>query len=276
MPILEEAAPSAPARANGANAVWRSVGLFFQPLIIPVILLFAWEILSGKGLIRASTLPPPSIIGATLFDLLWTGELFGHLWVSISRVLVGFSFGASLGLGLGFVIGLSKRTERSLALITAILRPVPIIAWIPMLILWMGIDEESKIALIAIGSFWPVLLNVIHGVRNTDRKVIEVARVLRKGPLTLWWRVILPSALPAVFTGLRIGIGIAWMSVVAAELIAASSGIGYLIMYARELSQPDVMLVAVLSIGFTGLLIDLLIRQVEGRALRWNDNIRHA
>jgi len=263
-------------RLPSPAAVWRRLHptQFVLPVIAPAVLLLIWELLCQRGLIRLSVLPAPSTIWLTLVDLLRSGELGNHLLISITRVLQGFVVGSTLGLALGFVIGLSKRVERSLLLITGLLRPVPIIAWVPMLILWMGIDEASKVTLIAIGSFWPVLLNVIHGIRNTDRKIIEVAQVLQKSRLSLWWNVILPSSLPAIFTGLRIGIGIAWMSVIAAELVAASAGVGYLIMYARELSQPDVMLVGVASIGITGLSIDVLIRQLERRFLRWNVNIQ--
>jgi sulfonate transport system permease protein len=244
------------------------------PLVVPVILLLTWEILSKQGVIRASILPAPSAIWQTTVDMFKSGELINHLWVSIVRVLQGFAVGGILGLVMGFLIGLSEKVERCLVLITGLLRPIPIIAWVPVLILWMGIDEASKVTVIAIGSFWPVLLNVIHGIRNTDRRFIEVARVLEKGRVSLWWNVILPSALPSIFTGVRIGIGIAWMSVIAAELIAASAGVGYLIMYARELSQPDVMLVGVVSIGVTGLLIDIIIRRLESRLLKWNVNLQ--
>jgi sulfonate transport system permease protein len=251
-----------------------NTGRLLLPLVVPMILLFAWETLSARGLIRASILPAPSIIWQTLLDMLKSGELINHLWTSIVRVLQGFAVGGVMGLVMGFLIGLSEKVERSLSLVTGLLRPIPIIAWVPVLILWMGIDEASKVTVIAIGSFWPVLLNVIHGIRNTDRKFIEVARVLEKSRASLWWNVILPSALPSIFTGVRIGIGIAWMSVIAAEMIAASAGVGYLIMYARELSQPDVMLVGVVSIGVTGLLIDVIIRRLEGRLLKWNVNLQ--
>jgi sulfonate transport system permease protein len=167
-------------------------------------------------------------------------------------------------------MGLFKPIEKAFSLITGLLRPIPIVAWVPMLILWMGIDESSKITVIAIGSFWPTLLNVIHGIKSTDKKYLEVAEILEKNKFTVLTKVVFPSALPSIFTGLRVAIGIAWMSVIAAELIAAASGIGYLIMYAREISQPDVMLVGVLSIGITGLLIDVLIRKIEIRFLKWN------
>lgn len=254
--------------------VKRAAEFVLLPLVVPLLLLVVWELLGKKGLIRPTILPAPSAIGVTLLEMLRSGELLNHLRVSLWRVIQGFSVGAALGLAAGFLIGLSPRTERALVLITGLLRPIPIIAWVPVLILWMGIDEASKVTVIAIGSFWPVLLNVIHGIRNTDRKFLEVATILEKNRFTLMTKVIFPSALPSIFTGIRIGIGIAWMSVVGAELIAASAGVGYMIMYARELSQADVMLVGVVSIGITGLLIDVLLRRLEGRLLKWNVNLR--
>jgi sulfonate transport system permease protein len=243
--------------------------LFF-PLAVPVLLLVLWQVLCDHGVFRSSYLPPPLVIGKTFLDLVASGELWGNLKVSFLRVLEGFALGAGLGIVLGLAMGLSSRMERALSLLTGLLRPVPTIAWIPLLILWLGIGEGSKVVVIAVGSFWPVLLNVIQGVRGTDPRYLEVARMLEKGRWTLLTRVILPSALPSLFTGLRVGMGIAWASVVGAELIAASSGIGYMIMYAREVSQPDVMLVGVAAIGLTGLLIDFLLLWAERRLLKWN------
>ncbi len=251
----------------GAEHRW---GFFLLPLALPVMLLVVWEVLSRKGFIRPTILPPPTDIWQVVVEMTVSGELLKHLLISLERVVKGFSVGAVLGLISGILIGLSPRIERAVALVTGLLRPIPIIAWVPVLILWMGIDEASKITVIAIGSFWPVLLNVIQGIRSTDRKYLEVATILEKSRWMLLTKVILPSALPSIFTGIRIGIGIAWMSVVGAELIAASSGVGYMIMYARELSQADVMLVGVFSIGITGLLIDYIIRTVESRLLKWN------
>jgi len=246
---------------------------YLLPLVVPALILLTWELLSRRGFIRPTILPAPSAIWLTFKEMALSGELFTHLKTSLVRVFQGFSLGAGLGIAAGVMIGLSPTVERSLVLVTGLLRPIPIIAWVPVLILWMGIDESSKVTVIAIGSFWPVLLSVVHGIRNTDRRYLEVARVLEKNRLVLLTKVVLPSALPSIFTGLRIGIGIAWMSVIGAELIAASSGIGYMIMYARELSQPDVMLVGVISIGITGLVIDYALRKVESRLLKWNINI---
>jgi len=243
---------------------------WFLPLLIPVVLLVLWQIASDTGCLKPSILPSPFVIAATLLELLKSGELFKNLEVSLVRVLEGFLMGASLGLLVGFAMGLSKRMEGALSLITGLLRPIPTIAWIPALILWLGIGESSKVTVIAVGSFWPVLLSAIQGVRGTDPKYLEVARVLEKDSYTRIFKVVIPSALPSIFTGLRVAMGIAWASVVGAELIAASSGIGFMIMYAREVSQPDVMLVGVLAIGLTGLLIDFLLLQLQKRLLKWS------
>jgi len=243
---------------------------WFLPPLIPAVLLVIWQIASDTGCLKPSILPSPLVIAATLWELLKSGELFKNLEVSLVRVLEGFVIGAGLGLLVGFAMGLSKRMERALSLITGLLRPIPTIAWIPALILWLGIGESSKVVVIAVGSFWPVLLSAIQGVRGTDSKYLEVARVLEKDSYTTLLKVVIPSALPSIFTGLRVAMGIAWASVVGAELIAASSGIGYMIMYAREVSQPDVMLVGVLAIGLTGLLIDFLLLQLQRRLLKWS------
>lgn len=240
------------------------------PLAIPALVLAVWQVLSDKGVLRPSILPSPLAIFKTLHDMALSGDLFRQLGISLVRVFEGFGLGSVLGILLGLAMGLSSRLDRALSLITGLLRPIPTIAWIPVLILWMGIDEGSKVTVIAVGAFWPVLLSAIQGVRGIDPKYLEVARVLEKGRRQVLYQVVLPSALPSLFTGLRVGLGIAWASMVGAELIAASSGIGYMIMYAREVSQPDVMLVGVAAIGLTGLLMDFLVVRLEHRLLRWN------
>jgi sulfonate transport system permease protein len=245
----------------------------YLALVAPVILLAIWEAAGKYGLIRANLLPRPSAIAEVLFELLKSGELLVHLGTSILRVAEGFIIGATLGVLVGVQVALVKKLRIAVSLIFGILRPIPVIAWIPVLILWMGIDEGSKITVIAIGSFWTVLVSVVQGIRNVDKKYLEVATILEKDHITLLTKVILPAALPSIFTGVRVGIDMAWRSVVAAELIAAASGIGYMIMYARELSQIDVVLVGVLSIGFTGIIIDQLLRLLEKRLLSWNVNM---
>lgn len=242
--------------------------------LTPILIVILWEIFSDKGLINASILPSPIIIWDTLVQMAQSGELLKHLEVSLARVLKGYAIGCILGISIGTLMGLVKKFERALVLLIGLLRPIPVIAWVPMLILWLGIDETSKVTVIAIGTFWPVLLNTIHGIVSTNKKYLEVGEILEKNKTTVLLKIIFPSAMPSIFTGLRIGIGSAWMSVVGAELIAASSGIGYLISYARELSQPDVMIVGVISIGIIGLSIDTLIKIIQKRVLRWDTNIQ--
>lgn len=242
-------------------------------LAIPVLLLLVWEVAGRTGMIRATFLPRPSVLAEVLLEMLSSGELLWHLGVSIVRVAEGFIIGATLGVIVGVQVALIKKLRIAVSLIFGLLRPIPVIAWIPLLILWMGIDEGSKITVIAIGSFWTVLVNVIEGIRNVDKKYLEVSTILEKDHKTLITKVILPAALPSIFTGVRVGIDVAWRSVVAAELIAAASGIGYMIMYARELSQIDVVLIGVLSIGVTGIIIEQLLKILEKKLLRWNVNI---
>ncbi|MDP4271791.1 MAG: ABC transporter permease [Bacteroidota bacterium] len=244
-------------------------------IVVPIVLLTGWEIASRLGYIKPVILPSPSAIISTFEEMIRSGELFQHLGISIARVLQGFAIGAFVGIVLGIFIGLFKKIDQALSILLGVLRPIPIMAWIPVLILWMGIDEASKITVIAIGSFWPVLVNVIDGIKNVDRKYLEVARILEKNKFQILTKVVFPAALPNIFTGLRIGIGIAWMCVVAAEMIAATSGIGYLIMYSRELLQSDVMFVGVFSIGLTGVLIDRLLKLVEVKVLKWNVNVNN-
>jgi len=255
--------------------VIRSFNLRYRlfTIVLPVFILLLWEFSSRMGFVKSTLLPSPTDIFITSLNMIKSGELFHHLGISIFRVLQGYAIGASLGIAVGVLTGLFPKIEQIFSLFLGFLRPIPVIAWVPVLILWMGIDESSKITVIAIGSFWPVLINVVDGIRNVDKRYLEVAQILEKNRKQVLFKVVFPSALPSIFTGLRIGIGTAWMCVVGAELIAASSGIGYLIMYSRELLQSDVMYVGVFSIGITGLLIDKLLKIIEARLLKWNVNI---
>lgn len=259
--------------ASGAatlkNKVIKAVTLFFLPIVVLAI----WEAVCGAGLVPRLVLPAPSLIGDTLVILFKNGELFRHLSISLLRVLEGYLLGAAMGIFLGALIGLFKPVETALTVFTGILRPIPVMAWVPLVILWMGIDEASKITLIAIGTFWTVLINVVNGIKNTDKKYIEVAYIFEKNKFTLFTKVILPSALPFIFTGLRVGVDVAWRSVVGAEVIAAASGMGYMIQFARELGQTDVMLVGIFTIGLMGLLIDFLLKKLQKATLKWDQSL---
>jgi sulfonate transport system permease protein len=198
------------------------------------------------------------------------GSLQKNILISLKRVVSGYALGAFMGVVLGVAMGLSPIVKRLLQPLTEIIRPIPIIAWVPVLILWAGIGEKSKIITIAIGSFWSVLLNTTDGVRNVDVKYKEVASIYMKTKFDTIFQVILQAASPSIFTGLRIGIGSAWLSVIGAEMVAASSGLGYFITYNREVMKPAKMYVGVITIGIIGWLINALIRKIETRVLRWN------
>jgi sulfonate transport system permease protein len=246
----------------------RSIKIFLS-VVAPLTVLLLWYFSTSGGRGNAGILPPPLEVLNTLRLNINNGKLGRHLIISGERVLKGFSIGALAGITIGSIMGLSKTIHRVLNSLVGIFRPVPMIAWIPLLILWIGIGEGSKISVIVIGSFWPVLLNTIHGIHEVDPKLIEVGEILEKHKLQILTKIVLPAAFPSIFTGIRLGIGTAWTCVVAAEMIAASRGIGYMITYARELSQPDVVLVGVFSIGLVGLLLDTIIQQLQRNLLKW-------
>lgn len=242
----------------------------FLAVVAPLAVLLIWGLGSNLGLIRASILPSPQKVLQTLVSLCATGQMASDLGISLLRVLRGFALGAVTGVVIGCVMGFSRTVNKMLGSLVSILRPVPMLAWIPLFILWLGIGENSKTAVIFLGSFWSVLLNTIHGIQSTDPKLLEVARILKKNRWQVVTKVYLPSALPSVFTGLRLGMGSAWTCVVGAEMIAATSGIGYMISYARELAQPAKVFAGIIVIGAIGLLIDQVLLRVQKSLLKWS------
>jgi len=243
-------------------------------VLFPIALLAVWQILFDVGVLRALLLPPPSKIAGTFLALLINGDLSRHLGISLLRVLEGFILASATGLILGIAIGLSRTLDHATDLIIQLIKPIPPIAWIPLTILWFGIGEESKVFIIFLGAFFPILINTIDGIRQTDNKFVELARVLETTRLRFIVRVVLPGALPQIMTGLRVGMMVAWMCVVAAELIAASSGIGFLIMDARQMMQTDQVFVGMIAIGATGKLLDVVLRIIERRLIVWKAEYR--
>lgn len=244
--------------------------IYVTALIIPVILIVLWQLAANNGLINIQLFPSPARIWQAFVKSVETGKLQANILISLKRVLVGYLYGAALGVIIGVVFGLSKKTYRLFSLLLEILRPIPIIAWVPVLIMIFGIGELSKIIVIVIGSFWSIFLNTYDGIRNVDTKYLEVANMFMKTKLEIVFRVMLPAALPGIFTGLRIGIGSAWISVIGAELIASSAGLGYMISYSREMAQPANMYVSVFIIGIIGYLINVILKLIEKKALRWD------
>lgn len=244
--------------------------MFIVSLIIPVVLIILWQLAANEGMINLQLFPSPLRIWQAFVKSVTNGKLQANILVSLQRVLIGYAYGAVLGIVIGVLLGLSQKAYRLFALLLEILRPIPIIAWVPVLIMLLGIGEISKIIVIMIGSFWAIFLNTYDGVRGVDTKYLEVSEMFMLTREETVLRVILPAALPGIFTGLRIGIGSAWISVIGAELIASSAGLGYMISYSREMAQPANMYVSVFVIGIIGYLINAIIKLIEKRALRWN------
>jgi len=258
-------------REHAPERRWRvnpAVGL---RLALPLVILLSWEAVARTGLVPAYNFPPPSAVLATLVALARSGVMFTHLSISALRVLCGFLIGAGAGTILGALTGFSAKWRDVLDGTVQSLRSIPIIAWVPLFILWLGIDEAPKICLIAIGAFFPVYLNLHTALRGVDRKLVEVGRANRMTGWRLVRRVMLPSALPSYFVGLRTGLSLSWMFVAAAELLGASSGIGYLLLEAQNLGRPAVVIASMILFGLCGKATDLVLAAASARLLNWQD-----
>jgi sulfonate transport system permease protein len=240
------------------------------PWLLPLSLLLAWELAADTGLLSARVLPAPSATLAAFWDTLTSGALLHHVAVSTRRALIGLAIGGSIGFGLGLLNGVFPLAERLLDSSLQMLRNVPHLAVIPLVILWFGIGEEAKLFLVAVGVFFPLYLNTLHGIRHVDRGLVEMARSYGLGPVALFARVILPGALPSILVGLRYALGIMWLTLIVAETISASSGIGYMTMNAREFLQTDVVLLGIIIYALLGKLADALTRRLERSCLAWH------
>jgi sulfonate transport system permease protein len=245
---------------------WRVAGL-----ALPLVFLLLVEGLVRLSVLPAHLVPAPSAIAQTLWDM-GGARLGRHIGASCLRVFAGFGIGSALALLIGAAMGLSRRIDALLDPACQALRAIPSLAWVPILLLWMGIDEAPKITLIAIGAFFPVQLSVVAGIRDVDRKLIELGEVNRLNQRALFTRILLPASLPQIFTGLRTGLSLAWMFMVAAELIAATRGLGYLLSDGRETGRPDIVFGAILLLALLGKLSDSVLKSIETRTLSWRDS----
>jgi len=240
-------------------------------LALPVALALLWEALVWQGLVSGRLFPPPSRIATTLAELAEGGELLRHVVATSARVLTGFGLGALAGTLLGAFSGYSTLTRRLVDPTLQGLRAVPSIAWVPLFILWFGIFEASKVALIAVGVFFPVYLGIMGAILGIDRKIVEVGRVFRLTPWGLVRRILLPAILPSFVLALRGGLGLGWMFVVAAEFMGASEGLGYLLLDGQQLGKPDQIVAAILLFAVLGKLTDGLVTALFSPLLRWQD-----
>lgn len=218
-------------------------------------------------------LSAPSSLWDSFLELS-TGDLWLHIWTSTWRVFLGFFIGSSLALIFAILVGLNKQVEDFLEPSFSALKAIPSLAWIPLLLLWLGIDETSKITLIAIGAFFPTYTNTVAAIQGVDRKLIEVAQVYRLKYLQQIKEIILPAASPGILTGLRNSLSLAWMFMIAAELIAATQGIGYLLSDGRETSRPEIVIIAIILLAVLGKITDSLMKLAENWLLRWRDVVK--
>ncbi|MBG9495904.1 MULTISPECIES: ABC transporter permease [Bacillus] len=262
-------------KKNGIKKVRKlNVKVLVRAITIPVIILIIWQLAGVFGLVSKTVLPTPLDIFLAFQELIKTGELFGHLSISVFRAAAGFIIGGGLGIILGTIVGFSTRIEQYLDPSVQMLRTVPHLAVAPLFVLWFGFGETSKVLLIADGAFFPLYVNAFLGIRGVDSKLFDVARVLEFSKRKLITKLILPSALPNLLLGARLSLGVAWVSLVVAELMGSTEGIGYMIMDARQFSNTDIVFVGIIIFAFVGKFSDSLVRLLEVKFLRWRDNFK--
>lgn len=242
------------------------------PWLLPVAFLITWEVASRSGALSAKILPAPEAVGQAAAQLIGSGELVRHFAVSLGRALQGLVIGGGIGFLLGLLTGALPLLERLLDGLIQMLRTIPNLALIPLVILWFGIGEEAKVFLIAIGVFFPIYLNTYHGVRTVDAGLKEMATVYGLRRVALFRTVLFPGALPSILIGLRFALGSMWLTLIAAEALAAESGIGFMTTTAREFMQTDIVLVGTLLYAVLGKAADLLVRLLERRLLAWHSS----
>ncbi|HEX7856930.1 MAG TPA: ABC transporter permease [Sphingobium sp.] len=243
--------------------------LAWGPILAPLFLLLLWQVVSLSGLFPAQVLVSPTEVAHTLVTMAGSGELERHVGDSLYRLVIGFTLGALAGLTFGALIALSRLAEAALSPLFLTLWQVPVIAFVPVMVIFLGIDEPFKIAVAAVAAFFPVALATFDGIRGVPKSYFEVARVYRTRLSDLIWRILVPATVPAVVTGLRVALTRCWIVLVAAELLAADSGIGQMMEMGRQLFQIDVVLAGVIVSGLIGFLLDRGARAIESRANRW-------
>ena len=238
-------------------------------VVVPLAVIAAWQVAASAGWMSPQTMPAPSLVASSFWQLTVTGQLWPNLLTSLWRVSIGLGFGVAIGTLLGIAAGLSKLGEDLVDPSLQMARTLPHLALIPLMILWFGIGETPKLVIIALGATFPIYLNLFSAIRGADRKLLEAASILHLSQAETVWHVILPAALPGFLVGLRQALGIAWISLVVAEQINASSGIGFLVMNARDFLQTDVIFDGLLVYAILGLATDQLVRGLERHLLAW-------
>jgi NitT/TauT family transport system permease protein len=282
--VLLEPASSPAATTEARDAAPRTgspFGRLGKPLlgaVFPIAMLAIWHFLTyGRPY---SLIPPPSDVALELYDLAfggiyddaYSGTLLTHLLASLSRVYGGFAIAVVVALPLGLLIGRVAAIRRVLDPTLQVLRPVPVTAWLPLSMIMFGLGPRSAFFLVCLGAFYPILLNTIFGVRTVDPRLFEAASMLGCKDTAQFFRVVLPASLPAIFTGLRLGLGFAWVVIVVGEMTGVPTGLGAIIMEARQLSRTEIVICGMIVIGVAGFISDRLVVMLGKRLLRWSPN----
>lgn len=262
--------------APPAAGRWQRLARPALGLLLPLGLALTWEAAVRFGYSNGRLVPPPSRIWQTLVELAASGELQRHVWITLWRVGAGFGLGVVAGTLFGAICGYWPLARRLLDPTLQALRAIPSIAWVPIFILWLGIFETSKVALIAVGVFFPIYLGVTGAILDVDRKIVEVGRIFRLSGPAMIRRILLPAVLPAYVVALRSGLGLGWMFVVAAEFMGASEGLGYLLTDGQQLGKPAQILAAIIVFAILGKITDWLVQTGFAPFLRWQDSFARA
>ncbi len=238
-------------------------------LVVPAALLLLWTISAALGWLPPQVLPSPADVGQGMLEMWRSGELVRHASISLLRVIYGFSAGAAAGLALGIAMGLSRRVEDYVKPLFTAFAQVPTLGWIPFLMLLVGIGEGLKILVIAKAAFVPMVLNTHAGIRSIPSGYFEIAAVFRFNRLQMLRHLVLPAAVPPIFTGVRYGLTHAWLALVAVELLASSEGLGYLLVWGRQMFWLDTVMIAMIAIGIVGFALDRATAGVERPLQRW-------
>ncbi|EHI97184.1 ABC-type transporter, integral membrane subunit [Clostridium sp. DL-VIII] len=259
-------------KKNKTNINSKKIVGYINIAILPILILAAWITATKLELFSPAILPSIPTVLDSLKSQLNSGQLIKDISVSLIRVVEGYMIAAVLGITLGVLMGISERINKFFFLTFTSIRQIPMLAWIPLIVLWFGIGESSKIIVIVIAAYFPILLNTMNGIKRTDKNLIEVGNMYKLSKWKLFTKIYFPSALPSIFVGLKLGLGISWMAVVGAEIIASSSGIGYRMNDARSLMQPEVVFVGMFAIAIIGIIMDQILTRISKKITPWENN----
>ena len=240
--------------------------------LLPIGIIVLWYVITQIGGVPSVLLPTISSVIESFVVQIKSGRLIQDVSISLMRILKGYGLAALIGISLGVVMGMDERINRFFIFTFTSVRQIPMLAWIPLLVMWFGIGEESKVAVIFLASYFPIMVNTVSGIKRTDAKLIEVGKMYHLSPWELFTKIYLPSALPSIFIGLKLGLGISWMAVVGAEMIAANSGIGFRINDARSLMQSPVVFSGMISIAIIGVIMDFILTWIAKVSTPWEAN----